>query len=843
MSWVLEDVLQISMMEAEVQWRSILERQRVPGTRQVDFLPVEVILCLVASLVVDHRGFGGSTADRAPTPVPELADLFRRPPSSVLAKMANLDGSRPHGGKYDQDVAERLLADPPSLLRAYAAVRDGAQSLGVESQIPEMARLPLLPRWVGTPVSGAMARYVVDRWDRLAVPEKDGGADTALPGASASAREEKSEFPESSSAVDTPEHPDVVEGQEDGDVAGDLEERLDVQQRILEHLVDLSRSPVVPNEVTLRVEDLDKDEISFQDESWFDALLGVQDFVRLGQPLNGRRSRAAEIRLLAMELGREDWESLIEPDDPDRLSNAGLEALESRLERAAQLRDAFVEEVEAEGASLRAATGAWMSAWDEAEEEAETEASGAILAEADVWPISDIKAHAERGRLNLSPSYQRGDVWPNVDAQILMESILRGIPLPSVILMRTNEGGRSVYEVIDGKQRLTAILRFTGSHPKALEHVNRLAAQAQDSSLPDLFRQDYPAFRRRWQEITGTPLTSAQERELYFPFKLRTNSVALDGSLEPLQGKYYSQIHEMAIYVAGQWHEVGDVFETNSTKYKLPMITYDDSASPQQIHEVFNLYNKQGKHLNAEEIRNARYHRHALMRALLATAGDAEEPLDVAPFLSLKWGELRQLAPALGDYGFGTSRYQRTKVLSWVASLLVFDGVQEGRSRQRSTAAHINALMDRLDQTDSDPLRSSRRVEDLMVLLASAVQVHKAGDVWGDVFKNSRRTGRWQELQLVASLVGVALAVAAEGETVALQRLRDTSDILWQRSESVWKRPVKTQTVQQWQFIASVALGVLDVLGIDPEAADDALRVRFGASGVTALRRSIPGGR
>ncbi len=41
------------------------------------------------------------TAYRAPEPVPSLAQLFSRRPSSVLAKMANLDGSRSHGGKWD----------------------------------------------------------------------------------------------------------------------------------------------------------------------------------------------------------------------------------------------------------------------------------------------------------------------------------------------------------------------------------------------------------------------------------------------------------------------------------------------------------------------------------------------------------------------------------------------------------------------------------------------------------------------------------------------------------------------------------------------------------------------
>lgn len=827
MPWVLDDILNMTREQATAQWEGILGRRTVPGVRQDDFLPVEVVLCLVASLIVDHRGYGGSTADRAPTPVPELGQLFQRPASSVLAKMANLDGTRPHGAKHDREAADRLLSDPPHLLRVYATVRDAARALGVESRIPEMARLPLLPRWVGTPMSGAMARYVMEHWDRLAEEGGHLGSPTS-PNADLSMTEESDTTDRVPAAVTDP--PAVLVN----------EERADAHQRVREQMADLSRSSVAPNEVTLRLEDLSEEDIGFHDGSWFTALLAVQDFLRFSQPLTGRRSRSSEMKALAMELGREGWESLIDEGDPEQLSILGLEALEGRLERAVQLRDAFADEVENEGASLRAATGAWMTAWDETQEEVETEASGAILAEADVWPISDIKAHAEKGRLNLSPSYQRGDVWPNVDAQILIESILRGIPLPSVILMRTNEAGRSVYEVIDGKQRLTAILRFTASHPSALEHVARLARRENDPTLTDLFRNDYPAFRRRWQEISGENLTTAVERELYFPFKLRSNCIPLSGSLVKLQGKYYSQMKDLTISVAGQWHEVADVFETNATKYKLPMITYDDSASPQQIHEVFNLYNKQGKHLNAEEIRNARYHKHALMRALLATAGDAKDPLDVAPFLSLTWGELRNVAPALDAFGFGSSRYQRTKVLSWVASLLVFDGFQEGRFRQRSTAAHINALMDRVEQKAADPLRTSRRVADLMSLLASAVQVHGVADPWADTFKNARRTGRWQELQLVASLVGVALAIAAEGEGFVLRRMRETADLLRQRSEVAWKRPLKTQTVQQWQYIATVSLGILEVLGVEADDALESLKIRFGAAGVEALTRSMP---
>ena len=91
--------MDLTVGQAREQFRELLRRRPVSGRRQADFLPVETLLCLAASFLVNHRQFGGATAHRAPEPVPSLAALFSRPPSSVLAKMANLDGSRSHGAK------------------------------------------------------------------------------------------------------------------------------------------------------------------------------------------------------------------------------------------------------------------------------------------------------------------------------------------------------------------------------------------------------------------------------------------------------------------------------------------------------------------------------------------------------------------------------------------------------------------------------------------------------------------------------------------------------------------------------------------------------------------------
>src|SRR3984885_15345043 len=100
--------MDLTVGQARDQFRALLVRRPVASGRQVTFLPVETLLCLAASFLVNHRHFGGSTAHRAPEPVPSLTRLFSRPPSSVLAKMANLDGSRSRGGKWDVLAGDML---------------------------------------------------------------------------------------------------------------------------------------------------------------------------------------------------------------------------------------------------------------------------------------------------------------------------------------------------------------------------------------------------------------------------------------------------------------------------------------------------------------------------------------------------------------------------------------------------------------------------------------------------------------------------------------------------------------------------------------------------------------
>jgi putative restriction endonuclease len=127
----LADYLDLTASLAREQFRMLLARRPVTRGRQVTFLPAETLLCLAASFLVNHRHFGGGTAHQAPEPVPSLARLFSRPPSSVLAKMANLDGSRSHGARWDVLAGATLRDDPARFTDVYRVLLHAARAEGI----------------------------------------------------------------------------------------------------------------------------------------------------------------------------------------------------------------------------------------------------------------------------------------------------------------------------------------------------------------------------------------------------------------------------------------------------------------------------------------------------------------------------------------------------------------------------------------------------------------------------------------------------------------------------------------------------------------------------------------
>jgi len=158
------DYLELTVGQARQQFEALLRRRPAPSGRQVVFLPAETLLCLAASFLVNHRRFGGRTAHQAPEPVPSLARLFSRPPSSVLAKMANLDGSRSHGGRWDVLAGAMLRDDPARFSRIYQVLLEAARAEGIGPG--------RLPDFLGLEHGGELALLGQDELD-LSVLEAD----------------------------------------------------------------------------------------------------------------------------------------------------------------------------------------------------------------------------------------------------------------------------------------------------------------------------------------------------------------------------------------------------------------------------------------------------------------------------------------------------------------------------------------------------------------------------------------------------------------------------------------------------------------------------------------------
>ena len=75
-------------------------------------------------------------------------------------------------------------------------------------------------------------------------------------------------------------------------------------------------------------------------------------------------------------------------------------------------------------------------------------------------PISDIRDWSSLGRLELQPDFQRREVWSESARIMLMDTILREIPMPKIFVASKIVGGNTHRIVIDGQQRLSAILAF-----------------------------------------------------------------------------------------------------------------------------------------------------------------------------------------------------------------------------------------------------------------------------------------------------------------------------------------------------------------------------------------------
>jgi hypothetical protein len=82
-----------------------------------------------------------------------------------------------------------------------------------------------------------------------------------------------------------------------------------------------------------------------------------------------------------------------------------------------------------------------------------------------VYKVSDFISWQKNKSLVLSPSFQRRSVWPKAAKSLLIDTIVRGIPIPIIFLREKTDLNtlEPMREVVDGQQRLRTLIAYIDS--------------------------------------------------------------------------------------------------------------------------------------------------------------------------------------------------------------------------------------------------------------------------------------------------------------------------------------------------------------------------------------------
>jgi len=129
----------------------------------------------------------------------------------------------------------------------------------------------------------------------------------------------------------------------------------------------------------------------------------------------------------------------------------------------------------------------------------------------------------KRKRLNLNPSYQRRSVWNQTFKDYFIDTLLLDYPAPAIFLYEEiDDQGTSRYNVVDGKQRLTAIFEFVGNEFPVAETAER--SDLRGKYFKDLDSEDKKVF---WAyEFSVEYLISSDEKVINGIFDRINRNVA-----------------------------------------------------------------------------------------------------------------------------------------------------------------------------------------------------------------------------------------------------------------------------------------------------------------------------
>ncbi len=171
--------------------------------------------------------------------------------------------------------------------------------------------------------------------------------------------------------------------------------------------------------------------------------------------------------------------------------------------------------------------------------------------------ISDFLEWNESKGLKLNPDFQRGSVWSPAARIMLIDTILRDLPVPKIFIRSLVDRitKRTVREVVDGQQRLRAIIDFAADRITLSSRAKEFAGlkfSTLSVELQDRFLE-YPL-------AVDQLINASDERVLDIFARLNSYNIKLSAPElrhAAYQGEFRTSVHENSVSYLEFWSKSG----------------------------------------------------------------------------------------------------------------------------------------------------------------------------------------------------------------------------------------------------------------------------------------------
>ncbi len=173
------------------------------------------------------------------------------------------------------------------------------------------------------------------------------------------------------------------------------------------------------------------------------------------------------------------------------------------------------------------------------------------------YSINDILNWNDNNELLLSPKYQRNQVWNQNAKSYLIDTIIRGYPIPQIFLRQTIDiNTRQTFrEIIDGQQRTRTIIEFTQNLFPILKSHNKDYGGYYYDDLVDEMKEQILNYN-----ISVEIIKIKDDARIYEMFaRLNTNNMALNKQ-ELRNAQYWG---EFKVFVYRKSSEFKNLFIEN----------------------------------------------------------------------------------------------------------------------------------------------------------------------------------------------------------------------------------------------------------------------------------------